>query len=83
MQLKSEMCICIPPEAKCKDWNLRTPVNGQKNCTPTSGGMTCKMTCDTDYSFYERGQEITYVCNNGQNWVPDEMIPDCLGKYRL
>ena len=65
----------------CSPFSLRTPLHGQKSCSPlaANAGFRCELTCDPGYVFYEQpaSSAIAYNCNRGDSWnVPN--TPACV-----
>ena len=73
------------PENPCKEFALRVPNNGLVSaCVDSNGTMTCKVSCNAEYYFYNAHSPLIYTCTPGlpfENTDLGTYVPDCMGEF--
>ena len=71
----------IDPSSECSD--LPTPGNGTKNCTKTSFGLSCVLTCNNGFEFSGSYDVSPQTCVDGiwRYELDNKEIPDCEGLF--
>ena len=70
--------------APCQDWDLMTPIGGQKSCVRNAqdNGFACTASCPSGKYFYFNPTESTldYSCTDGSSFAPSGLVPGCVGE---